>query len=186
MNAAEDQTLTFVESRAKLLKLVAICAGFALVGGVFVWTGGPESGRGSGPVAMAVMIAGLAMGLVGLAYFLPRFLGRRRVLLVLDDTGFDDNASLMAAGRVKWAEVVDLTLVTIAGSDNIAAKVTDPDRLQRGRGPVARLVAAMNRRSADVWITGHTLPVPVGDVFAEMLERWKRSDAGGGRKSTTT
>lgn len=175
---ADDRTVTFVESRSKVLKLVAISAGFAVIGGLFVWTGGPESGRGSGPVAMVAMGAGLAMGLVGLVCFVPRLFGAPRVLLVIDDSGFQDRASLMAAGRVEWSEVIELSLVSISGNDNIAARVTDPDRIQRGRGPMGRLVAGMNRRSADVWIAGQTFRVPARDVLDQMLDRWNRSCGG--------
>jgi len=176
--AADDGTVTFVESRSKLMKVVAICAGFTLVGSVFVATGGPDSGRGSGPLSIAVMFAGLLMGLFGLAYFVPRLVGSPRVLLLLDDDGFDDKASPMPAGRVQWTEVTELKLVRIAGEEAVAARVADPESLQRGRGRVARFTAAMNRRRADVWIAGSTLPIPAADVLDQMLVRWERSTGG--------
>lgn len=51
---ADDRRVSFVESRSKVFQLVAVSAGFAAIGGIFSWTGGPESGRGSGPVAVVV------------------------------------------------------------------------------------------------------------------------------------
>ena len=82
--------------------MVAISAVFMAVGGGWVWTGGPESGTASTGLVMAVMVLGLLMGVAGLVMFVPRFFGPPRVLLVLDDDGFDDRSTLVSAGRVQW------------------------------------------------------------------------------------
>jgi hypothetical protein len=170
--------VVFVESRSKLIKMTAIGASFAVIGGLWVWTGGPKSGRASGPIAMAVMVAGLAMGLLVLAYYVPRLFRSPRVLLTLDADGFDDRSSLMAAGRVRWSEVRELAIVRVSRNDSIAARVTDPERLQRSRSGVARLTASANRRWADVWISCATSNATTVDVFEQMRRRWEASTAG--------
>lgn len=176
--ATDDGSLIYVESRSRLLRMLAIAVGFIVVGAAWVWTGGPDSGRWSGPFPMTVMVLSLLLGVVGLTAFAPRLVGSPRVLLVLDDDGFDDQASLMPAGRVQWSEVTELKLMRISGNDNIAIRVSDAERIQGSRGRAARLVAAANRKWADVWIAGSTLPVPVRQVVDEMRIRWMRSTDG--------
>ena len=183
-----DGRVEHVESRLKVALLVAGSAVFTMVGGWWVWAGGPESGRGSGPYVLVIMALGAALGLLGLAVFVPRLVLRARVLLAVDDDGFDDRASFMPAGRVEWSEVTEIKLMRVSGRSNIAMRVSDPDKLDRGRGFLARRpdkldrgrgflarrMAAVNTRWADVWIPDSALPVPIAGVVDEMLRRWER------------
>ena len=170
-----DSPVEYVESRLKVAVLVAGSAVFTLLGGWWVWAGGPETGRGSGPIAHVIMALGAGLGLLGLAVFLPRLFLRPRILLAVDDDGFDDHASLMPAGRVEWYDVTEIKLMRVAGRSNIAMRVSDPHKLDRGRGFFARRMAAINKRWADVWIPDSTLPVPITDVTDEMRRRWERA-----------
>jgi len=128
-------------------------------------------------VTMAVMVAGLVMGLVFAVGFLPRLIGPRRPRLILDDVGFDDRTSLLPAGRVSWSEVRELSILHIARADSIAIRVTDPERLYANRGWLARRLAGANRRWADVSITCQTLDASTSEVFKEMQRRWDAARA---------
>lgn len=128
---ATSGTITLVERRTAVLKLVAMAAGFALVSAL-VLSGWLDMGRYRGSFVTVVFIAGFLMGLVGLAAFVPRVFRSQRVIRVLDDEGFDDRVSLMAAGRVRWSEVAELQLVKISGNASIVGKLRDPRRVQNG------------------------------------------------------
>ena len=74
-------------------------------------------------------------------------------------------------------EVTDLGLMQMYGNDFIAVNVADADKLQRGRGPVSRVLGRVNRRWADVTIADSTMPVPAAEVLGQMQVRWTRSVA---------
>ena len=122
---ADRGSMTYTESRSKVVRMAAIALGFIAVG--VWWGGGLDSGEWSSPLPMVLMVLSLFLGAARLVYFAPRLVGPPRALLVVDDDGFDDHASLMSVGRVQWVEVTELTLVRIGGNDNIAIAIAVND-----------------------------------------------------------
>ena len=65
--------------------------------------------------------------------------------LVVDDTGFDDDSSAVAVGRVLWADVTSVSQRGAFGSSFVVVNVRDPEVYLARLGRLARLAATANR-----------------------------------------
>ena len=66
--------------------------------------------------------------------------------LVVDDTGFDDNSSAVAVGRVHWADVTSVSERSVFGTSLLVFDVRDPEAYLARLGRLARMAATANRR----------------------------------------
>ena len=66
--------------------------------------------------------------------------------LVVDDTGFDDQSSAVAVGRVMWSDVTSGSEWGAFGSSHVVVNVRNPEVYLARLGWFARLAAAANRR----------------------------------------
>jgi hypothetical protein len=94
----------------------------------------------------------LVVGVVGLLTFAGFGIGWTVMLLrdgpglVVDDTGFDDNSSAVAVGRVLWTDVTSVSERKVFGTSLLVVGVREPEACLARLGRLARLAATANRR----------------------------------------
>ena len=135
-------------SRAKGLASVLGCAVFVLASLTII-------GEGSALTLIVGAVGVLTFGRFGIAWVV--YLLRTGPGLVVDDTGFDDNSSAVAVGRVLWADVIMVSERSFGWTSFVVVKVREPTIYVARLGGLARLASAVNRR-----LVGS--PVTVGSV----------------------
>jgi hypothetical protein len=124
-------------SRAKGLASLLGCAVFVLASLAIIAQGS----------ALTLVVGG-----VGLLTFAGFGIGWTVMLLrdgpglVVDDTGFDDNSSALAVGRVLWTDVTSVSERKVFGTTLLVVGVRDPEAYLARLGRFARLAATGNRR----------------------------------------
>lgn len=66
-------------------------------------------------------------------------LADRKPGLVIDDEGIIDNSSAIAAGRIRWGNMMGFTVTTIQGTKILNILVRSPQSYLEGKGRLARL-----------------------------------------------
>ncbi len=120
----------------------------------------------------------LIIGTVGVATFVGFGIGWIVVLLkagpglVVDETGFEDTSSLTAVARVLWADVTQVSELSIAGTPLVVIGVRDPELyVTRLRG-LPRFAAIANNRlfGSPVIIAAVSLRISFADLSTLLAE----------------
>ena len=94
----------------------------------------------------------LVVGAVGLLTFAGFGIGWIVLLLragpglVVDDTGFNDDSSAVAVGRVAWSDVTSVSERSLFRTSFVVVNVREPRTYVARLGRLARLAATANRR----------------------------------------
>jgi hypothetical protein len=169
--AARDREIIY-ESRKKAWLLVLGALAFVALGWFLIIVGADDSGWSLHRVAGPIGVVGIAFGALGVVFLLPRAIHRRPVLTLSED-GFIDGSMPGGNVFVPWTEVSELRLQQWGSVRFITGRVTEPERLQRQRNPLARALARANRPFGDIWIADSALPVSAELVIRGMRERWR-------------
>ncbi|MDF1816843.1 MAG: hypothetical protein P1V20_31865 [Verrucomicrobiales bacterium] len=149
-------------------KLVMIIVGSYAFVVLCYWMGFYEDGPGRGnPVIMLVAIAGLIIfagsGLYGTAKLFDQKPG-----FVIDELGFIDNSSGIAAGRVPWDDIVGLRETLVSGQRMITVDVIDPEKyIEQGGFLKAKL------NSANINMTGSAINISANTLAIKHAELWQ-------------
>jgi hypothetical protein len=98
--------------------------------------------------------------------------------LIIDDQGFVDNSSAVAAGRILWDEVVSLNVSEIAGQRFITILVVDPQKYVERGNFFGRMLNAANTKmtGSPINISSNSLRMKFDDlvqVLTEAFEKYK-------------
>lgn len=113
-----DETLYYTRKDLRVLRPWVGAGAFALVL-VFLWFDPSSSAQ-----RFVALVPLLVVGVIYLAWRLPQALSPRPIL-VLDKTGFTDRTTWAGLGRVAWADVAGLRLVSKGRFSGIEVQVRD-------------------------------------------------------------
>jgi hypothetical protein len=112
------------------LRLLGICLLFVVGSGWLVW----DDPRGGNAF----------FGYIGLVFAIPALVVltlralRRQPVLVLDQQGFVDQSTAVAAGRVGWHEVAHVQITAVSGQRFLSVTPVNPEAVLARRGAVSR------------------------------------------------
>ena len=120
----------------------------------------------------------LVVGTVGGVIFVGFGIGWIVVLLragpglVVDETGFDDSSSLTPVGRVLWADVTNVSGLSITGTSLVVVGVRDPELYIAGLRGLSRFAAIANNRlcGSPVIIAAVSLKISSADLSTLLTE----------------
>lgn len=180
-DAPRARVTSYPAKKAGLALLALLALGFVVASLAMLYAAGlrhPDPGVvDPRDVVRLVAWAGLLFFGFSLAVFV-QMLRSPLPALEVDEEGFTDRTSGIAAGRVSWAEVVDVRPIARAGGEWVAVTLVDPEahlaRLQLFRRGLVR----MNLLAGEppVLIRTTTIGEETGAVAARMLEaleRWR-------------
>ena len=98
-------------------------------------------------------------------FFLSRLLSPKPAL-VIDDSGFLDNASAVGAGLIPWAEISGVRVSAFRNQRFLAVYVNDPEKYLSRANPIKRSVMRANQSMVG---TAITIPLSALSVSAEEL-----------------
>jgi hypothetical protein len=98
-------------------------------------------------------------------YFLSRLLSPKPAL-VLDDSGFLDNASALGAGLIPWAEISSVRVSSFRNQRFLAVYINDPEKYFSRANPIKRTIMRANQSMVG---TAITIPLSALSVSAEEL-----------------
>jgi hypothetical protein len=142
-------------------------AGIALsVGLAWACIGLHVTGVGS----FGVVAAGyIAVGISGfITLLLVRRLFSRRMGLVIDRHGIVDQLSYLGVGKIRWADIKRLRLVSVLGIKVVVIRVYDPQRYVDRGNVLQRFLKSMYRATMahPVIFTLPMFAAPAGDIVA--------------------
>lgn len=148
--------------------------------------------------ALLVLIPGLregaegwqkiAAGFAGMVFFagvtvaLIRLIRSKKPGLIVNDRGFVDASSGVAAGVVSWEQVRSIGFTNVKGGKFITVMVKDPEAFVQRGGLIKRLLCRLNARmySSPVQISARSLAISHDELAQLLIGRfalWQRSQS---------
>jgi hypothetical protein len=96
--------------------------------------------------------------------------------LIVDSTGFIDNSSAVAVGRVLWSEVTAVNVSEVSGQRFVTVMVAEPEQFNRRCGPLIRMLHSVNMRmtGSPINISANPLQISFEGLFALLASGLER------------
>jgi hypothetical protein len=124
-------------------------------------------------VVMVVGIAGIIVfGLF--TFYTARKLTDNKPGVIIDDTGITDNASVVAAGHILWADIDNLSVITVQKQSFVLLHVHNPQQyIDRQKGVIKRKLMQMNFKhyGAPITLTANGLAIAFNELYQIIEER---------------
>jgi hypothetical protein len=166
-------------SRAKLIKLLLLFAGCLLLVFFFVLVQLPTPALLLSLPALLLMAGAFIFFtgfLLGTLYF--RQIIRNGPGLIIDNTGFTDYTSILAAGYIPWSEVKAIKPITLSGKKCIAVILKNPDAfLERQPNALKRKAMTHHLRNygSPVRLDGDSLECSFDELLHHLQSSFDRS-----------
>lgn len=160
----------------KKISLIFIGAlAFVALGAWFVMA--PDTfARGPLRSAVMVMIVGIAALVFGglIAFYAARKLADKKPGLIIDNTGITDNASAVAAGHILWADIDNLSVITVQKQSFILLHVLNPQEyIDKQQGVIKRKFMQMNFKmyGSPITLTANGLTITFDEMYRLISDR---------------
>ncbi|GGF90171.1 hypothetical protein GCM10010912_39180 [Paenibacillus albidus] len=95
--------------------------------------------------------------------------------VILDEQGVTDHSSFTSGGTIRWDEIENLELFHLSGQKMIGIQLKDPQAYLANQRGFKGWLMRVNHRMVDapVNIAQAALPIPLEQLYEEMLRRWE-------------
>lgn len=182
MDTREEELVIYPSPR-KLFGLCAASIIFVLIGGGMFAVGLNEEELPV-PVIAVGLVCVLFFGSC-LIYLLYRLLNKKPSV-VLDDQGMMDDSSYIGGGRLRWDQIEEIMMYDFMGQRFIGLKLADTQAFLTQQSGLKKMLMKLNRGmvKAPVNISQQGVAMPLGELYVQMVERWRSAYPDNGRRKT--
>lgn len=163
-------------SRTKLILLLIGALAFVAIG-CWLWTADPRTGYNPVYMKCSAVLGIVFSGLCGIYICIRLF--DRRPGFIIDDEGFIDNSSAVAAGRVPWSDILAIRTIEINLQPILVIYVADPQKYMERDGAFTRMLKRANLIMVGSPVTISTSGLNIhfnqlGQLLIEGVEKYHR------------